>query len=94
MIDWKFEWRDALLELGCGSADLLAYDARGFQACLGVDFSPSTLAAARRRLDRFGAGGVHPLQTDAVTVWDRLGDASFAAITAGQRVQDLGREQV
>jgi ubiquinone/menaquinone biosynthesis C-methylase UbiE len=47
-----------LIDVGCGSAQLLAHLAPHYDEVIGIDYSPSMLEAARQRLDAFGLKNV------------------------------------
>lgn len=82
----------ALLDFGCGSADLLVYYAASFTRAVGADFSPAMLAAARERSvahDR----ALELVEADDVSVWDRVA-GSFDRITTAGVVQYLTTEQL
>lgn len=70
----------ALLDVGCGSADLFAYHAQLFPTAIGVDFSPAMLAKARARLADFRVGHGVLLEANAEEVWGRLGSQRFQVI--------------
>jgi SAM-dependent methyltransferase len=80
-----------LLDFGCGSADLLAYYARRFPECVGVDFSETMLGQAQRRLQEMGVGHVSLLRADHNGVWSRL-VGKFDVITMAGVAQYLTRE--
>ncbi|MEP6859978.1 MAG: methyltransferase domain-containing protein [Deltaproteobacteria bacterium] len=82
----------SLLDLGCGSADLLVYYAAAFTRVAGVDFSPRMLAEATRRVaDR--KLSIELVEADDATVWDRV-TGTFDRVTAGQVVQYLDPAQL
>lgn len=83
---------EALLDLGCGSADLLVYYARAFTRTVGADFSQSMLVNARARANAFRSS-VELVEADDLTVWEKVA-GSFDRITAGQVVQYLTPEQL
>lgn len=82
-----------LLDFGCGSADLLVYYADAFTSIVGADYSPSMLAKARERLQRFGIRTIELVEADDRSVWD-LGLGTFDCITADGVVQYLNRRQL
>lgn len=47
-----------LVDVGCGSAQLLTHLAPNYERVIGIDYSPSMLAAARDRVARFGLTNV------------------------------------
>jgi SAM-dependent methyltransferase len=79
--------RGALLDVGCGAADLLVHYAPHYQRAIGVDFSPAMVAKARERVaSHSGARHAEILEADDATVWARAA-GSFDCITAGGVVQ-------
>ncbi len=84
---------EALLDFGCGSADLLVYYAERFARVVGVDFSASMLDAARVRIAQFGRTNIELVRADDRTVWDAV-EGSFDRITAGQVIQYFDEEQI
>lgn len=82
--------RQRLLDFGCGSGDLLAYYAEGFEQVVGADFSESMLGAARERLRAQGVPTerVQLLMADDQTIWEQLaGTPPFDAITTAAVAQ-------
>lgn len=55
-----------MLDLGCGTGQMLLRYARLFEAAIGVDHSPQMLAEARTNLDRRGLTGVELRQSDLI----------------------------
>jgi ubiquinone/menaquinone biosynthesis C-methylase UbiE len=53
-----------MLDLGCGTGQMLLRYARRFKAAAGVDHSPQMLAEARSNLDRLGLADVELRQSD------------------------------
>ncbi len=82
------EGGQSILDFGCGAAEVLRYLAPSYALAVGVDFSPTMLAAARRRLDAEGLARVGLIQADDTTVWSVLPHA-FSRIAVGQVVQYL-----
>jgi len=84
----------ALLDLGCGSAELLTYFASGFSIAVGSDFSPSMIAQARERVSRVGLQNVTLIVASEQEIWQQLGEQKFSCITAGQVIQYLTLPQI
>jgi cyclopropane fatty-acyl-phospholipid synthase-like methyltransferase len=79
--------RGALLDVGCGAADLLVYYAPHYQRVIGVDFSPAMVSKARERIaGHAGARHAEVFEADDTTVWERA-SGQFDCITAGGVVQ-------
>jgi SAM-dependent methyltransferase len=74
------EPKGALLDVGCGSADLFVYHAPLFPTAIGVDFSPAMLAKAQARLADFRVAHGVLLEANAEEVWSRLGSQRFQVI--------------
>ncbi len=90
----------SILDLGCGSADLLAYYARAYELCIGADWSESMINKAYERLKSFDVqDNVHLLQADDTQIWEHVkqkfgNEFKFDRITAGQVIQYLSEEQI
>ena len=84
----------ALLDYGCGSADLLVYYAPLFRDILATDFSEIQLAAAQKRGTQFGVTNISFHQADENTLEAYLGDRLFDCIVLSAVVQHLEQGQL
>jgi cyclopropane-fatty-acyl-phospholipid synthase len=85
---------DSLLDFGCGSAEMSVYYAPHYKSFVGVDFSPSMLAEARKRIEAYKFAHVHLLQADHENVWEKLYPKSFDRIISYGVVQYLTLDQL
>jgi ubiquinone/menaquinone biosynthesis C-methylase UbiE len=69
-----------MLDLGCGTGQMLLRYARRFEAAIGVDHSPQMLAEARANLDRRGLTQVELRQSD-LNEFLRRDDRQYDLIT-------------
>ncbi|HWQ18506.1 MAG TPA: methyltransferase [Methanotrichaceae archaeon] len=92
---YHLEGGDSILDVGCGTCDLLAYYALHYSTVVGADFAPSMLEGARQRLDEFHIAHVELIEADDESIWNKLSPGStFDRITAGMVVQNLTLERV
>ncbi len=82
-----------LLDFGCGAGELLVYYAREYEETLGVDFSPSMLEEASKRIRERKCENTNLILADDKTVWDKL-DSSFDRITAAGVFQYLTYQEI
>jgi len=83
----------SLLDFGCGSAELLTYYAPEYEQLLGVDFSPSMLGEASKRISEKKCNNIALILADHETLWENL-DSDFDRITAAGVVQYLTFEEI
>ncbi len=82
-----------LLDFGCGSAELLTYYAPAYEQLLGVDFSPSMLGEASKRISQRKCNNIDLILADHETLWENL-DSNFDRITAAGVVQYLTFQEI
>jgi cyclopropane-fatty-acyl-phospholipid synthase len=82
-----------LLDFGCGSAELLAYYSLDYEQLVGVDFSPSMLGEADKRLRERKCDNINLLLADHKTVWGNL-NSTFDRITAAGVIQYLTFQEI
>lgn len=82
-----------LLDFGCGSAELLTYYAPEYEQLLGVDFSPSMLGEASRRISERKCNNIDLILADHETIWEKL-DSNFDRITAAGVIQYLTFQEI
>ena len=82
-----------LLDFGCGSAELLAYYSLDYEQLVGVDFSPSMLGEADKRLRERKCDNINLLLADHKTVWENL-NSTFDRITAAGVIQYLTFQEI
>lgn len=82
-----------LLDFGCGSAELLTYYASEYEQLVGVDFSPSMLGEASKRLEDRKCNNIDLILADHKTLWKKL-DSSFDRITAAGVIQYLTFQEI
>jgi cyclopropane-fatty-acyl-phospholipid synthase len=81
-----------LLDFGCGSAELLTYYAPEYEQLVGVDFSPSMLSEASKRIKGKKCNNIDLILADHETLWDNLG-FTFDRITAAGVIQYLSLQE-
>ncbi|HWQ18507.1 MAG TPA: methyltransferase [Methanotrichaceae archaeon] len=92
---YHLEGGDSILDVGCGTCDMLAYYAPHYSTVVGADFASSMLEVARQRLDEFSIAHVELIEADDESIWNKLSPGStFDRITAGGVVQNLTLERV
>jgi cyclopropane fatty-acyl-phospholipid synthase-like methyltransferase len=82
-----------LLDFGCGAAELLTYYALEYEKLVGVDFSPSMLAEASKRMKEKSCENVDLILADHENLWEKL-DSTFDRITAAGVVQYLTLQEM
>ncbi|MHC1755906.1 MAG: class I SAM-dependent methyltransferase [Methanosarcina sp.] len=82
-----------LLDFGCGAGELLVYYAPEYEKTIGVDFSPSMLEEASKRIRERNCENTTLILADNKTVWDKL-DSSFDRITAAGVFQYLTYQEI
>lgn len=82
-----------LLDFGCGAGELLVYYAPEYEKTIGVDFSPSMLEEASKRIRERNCKNTTLILADDKTVWDKL-DSSFDRITAAGVFQYLTYQEI
>jgi len=82
-----------LLDFGCGSAELLTYYAPKYEKLVGVDFSPSMLREADKRIKEKGCNNIDLILADHETLWDHL-QFPFDRITAAGVIQYLTFQEI
>lgn len=82
-----------LLDFGCGAGELLVYYATEYEKTIGVDFSPSMLDEASKRIRERNCENTTLILADDKTVWDKL-DSSFDRITAAGVFQYLTYQEI
>lgn len=82
-----------LLDFGCGSAELLTYYALEYEQLVGVDFSPSMLEEASKRIEKKKCQNINLILADHETLWKNL-DSSFDRITAAGVIQYLTFQEI
>jgi len=82
-----------LLDFGCGAGELLVYYAPEYERTTGVDFSPSMLDEASKRIREKKFENVTFILADDKTVWEKL-DSSFDRITAAGVFQYLTYQEI
>ena len=81
-----------LLDFGCGSAELLTYYAPEYEQLVGVDFSPSMLGEASKRIRGKKYNNIDLILADHETLWENLG-STFDRITAAGVIQYLSLQE-
>src|SRR5512139_968270 len=81
-----------LLDFGCGSAELLAYYSPEYEQLVGVDFSPSMLGEASKRISEKKCNNIDLILANHETLWDNLG-FTFDRITAAGVIQYLSLQE-
>jgi len=82
-----------LLDFGCGSAELLTYYAPKYEQLAGVDFSPSMLGEASKRIRERKCTNIDLILANHETLWEKL-DTSFDRITAAGVIQYLTFQEI
>ena len=82
-----------LLDFGCGSAELLTYYAPEYEKLVGVDFSPSMLGEASKRIRKKGCDNIDLILANHETLWEKL-EFSFDRITAAGVIQYLTLQEI
>ncbi|MDQ1276771.1 MAG: cyclopropane-fatty-acyl-phospholipid synthase [Euryarchaeota archaeon] len=82
-----------LFDFGCGAGELLVYYAPEYEKTTGVDFSPSMLEEASKRIKERNCENTTLILADDKTVWDKL-DSSFDRITAAGVFQYLTYQEI
>lgn len=82
-----------LLDFGCGAGELLVYYASEYEKTIGVDFSPSMLEEASKRIRNRECKNTTLVLADNKTVWKKL-DSSFDRITAAGVFQYLTYQEI
>ncbi len=82
-----------LLDFGCGSAELLTYYAPEYEQLVGVDFSPSMLEEASKRLKEKKCNNIDLILANHETLWKNL-DSKFDRITAAGVIQYLTFQEI
>jgi cyclopropane fatty-acyl-phospholipid synthase-like methyltransferase len=82
-----------LLDFGCGAGELLVYYAPEYEKTIGVDFSPSMLEEANKRIKERNCENTTLILADDKTVWDKL-DSSLDRITAAGVFQYLTYQEI
>jgi Cyclopropane fatty acid synthase and related methyltransferases len=82
-----------LLDFGCGSAELLTYYAPEYEQLLGVDFSPSMLGEASKRIRERKCNNIDLILADHEILWENL-DSTFDRITAAGVIQYLSFQEI
>jgi cyclopropane fatty-acyl-phospholipid synthase-like methyltransferase len=82
-----------LLDFGCGAGELLVYYAAKYEQLVGVDFSPSMLNEASKRIKERKCENINLILADDKTVWDKL-EISFDRITAAGVIQYLTLQEI
>ncbi|MDR7665276.1 methyltransferase domain-containing protein [Methanosarcina sp. Z-7115] len=83
----------SLLDFGCGAGELLIYYAPCYEMVVGVDFSPSMLDEARRKVAVNKYDNVCLIKADDKTVWNEV-SSLFDRITTTEVLQYLTFEQI
>ncbi len=65
---------EVLVDVGCGSAELLSYYGQNARQCYGVDFSDSMIAEAKNRLALKKINNIRLICTNAGDMWPKLPD--------------------
>ncbi|SFB47893.1 Cyclopropane fatty-acyl-phospholipid synthase [Cohnella sp. OV330] len=86
--------KNALLDFGCGTADLTVYYAKAYSHVVAADFSSGMLQKAKERIDLKKLSNIELLEANDTTVWNALNGKRFDVITLGQVVQYLTEEQL
>jgi cyclopropane-fatty-acyl-phospholipid synthase len=84
---------ETLLDVGCGSADLLVYYAQHFKKVVGADFSESMLKNARKRIEAFRLSNVQLIKADVSLIWSELQE-KFDRVTTAEVFQYLKYSQI
>lgn len=82
-----------ILDFGCGAGELLVYYASEYEKTIGVDFSPSMLDEASKRIKERKCKNTTLILADDKTVWKKL-DSSFDRITAAGVFQYLTYQEI
>jgi len=82
-----------ILDFGCGAGELLVYYAPEYEKTIGVDFSPSMLEEAGKRIRERNCKNTILILADDKTVWDRL-DSPLDRITAAGVFQYLTYQEI
>jgi cyclopropane-fatty-acyl-phospholipid synthase len=82
-----------LLDFGCGAGELLVYYAPEYEKTIGVDFSPSMLEEASKRIRERNCKNTTLILADDKTVWNKL-DSSFDRITSAGVFQYLTYQEI
>ena len=83
----------SLLDFGCGAAELLVYYAPKYSQLVGVDFSPSMLEEAGKRIKEKNYKNIDLVLADHETVWEKI-YYKFDRITAAGVIQYLTFEEI
>lgn len=90
---FHLEGGETLLDFGCGAAELLVFYAQKYDQLLGVDFSPSMLNEADKRIKDKKCDNVGLILANHETIWEKL-DSNFDRITAAGVIQYLTFEEI
>jgi cyclopropane-fatty-acyl-phospholipid synthase len=82
-----------LLDFGCGAGELLVKYSPEYEKLVGVDFSPSMLEEAEKRIREKNYGNTILILANNKTVWEKL-DSSFDRITAAGVFQYLTSQEI
>ncbi len=82
-----------LLDFGCGAAELLTYYAQEYEQLVGVDFSPSMLGEASKRIRERNCSNIDLILADHETLWENL-HFTFDRITAAGVIQYLTFQEI
>lgn len=82
-----------LLDFGCGSAELLTYYAPEYEQLVGVDFSPSMLGEASKRIREKKFNNIDLVLANHETLWEKL-QFRFDRITAAGVIQYLTYQEI
>ncbi len=90
---FHLEGGKTLLDFGCGAGELLVYYAPEYEKTIGVDFSPSMLEEASKRIRERNCENATLILADDKTVWDKL-DSPLDRITAAGVFQYLTYQEI
>ena len=82
-----------ILDFGCGAGELLVYYAPEYEKTIGVDFSPSMLEEAGKRIRERNCENTTLILADDKTLWDRL-NSPLDRITAAGVFQYLTYQEI
>ncbi|MDP8241072.1 MAG: class I SAM-dependent methyltransferase [Candidatus Hatepunaea meridiana] len=87
-----FPVRGTLVDVGCGNAQLLSYWADHFDRTFGIDFSPTMLEAAQKRIDGLKITEVKFFESDACHFPKEIESANL--IIGYQVAQNLSKQDI